>query len=63
MEAGIITHEDLYLDPLHLNDYRDWENGHVEEDPFTQELRHHCIEATPSTAQKLKDPKFNPMTP
>ena len=63
-EAGIIRDDELFLDPLHLNDFRDWTAGYVEEDPFTQDLRHHSLEANPSiTATKLKDSKFNPMTP
>ena len=31
-EALIITVDDLYLDPLHLNDYRDFAAGKIEED-------------------------------
>ena len=34
-EAEIIKENDIYLDPLHLNDYRDWVAGHIIEDPIT----------------------------
>ena len=60
-EAGIITENEIYLDPLHLNDYRDWFAGHILEDTATEQLRHVCITNTTTLANRLKDPKFNPM--